>query len=182
MSQLITKDMLQRRALFYLERYAASTEGVRRVLSRVLMRKAREGVAIPDEAAGWIDEVLVWLQAQGYVNDATFAEMKVRSLRRAGASSSKVRQKLALKGVDPSTIDDALNDDDPDVGTDETAILAFARKRRLGPFCAPDKREALFDKQLAALARAGFSLALARRVLKAESVAALEEELLGDSA
>ena len=49
------------------------------------------------------------------------------------------------------------------------AAAALARRRRLGPFRRPGEREERRDKDLAALARVGFSYAVARRVIEAPS-------------
>ena len=50
----------------------------------------------------------------------------------------------------------------------------------LGPYRTPDKRADFRDKDLASLARAGFGLDLARRVLRAKDVEALERLARGD--
>jgi regulatory protein len=60
------------------------------------------------------------------------------------------------------------------------AACALVRRRRLGPYRAPGKRVDCRQKDLASLARAGFSLALARRVLKAPDIEALEQLARGE--
>lgn len=173
MPKPITPELLHERALHYLERYAASVSAVRQVLRRGLLRAARRGEEIPVDAENWVEDEIARLLKAGLLDDRSFAEMKVRSLRRSGASGSKVRQKLAIKGVKAALIDEALQQDE--AGDDRAAAVIYARKKRLGPYTSRGDRVALRDKQIAALARAGFSLSIARWVVEAEDVAALEE-------
>jgi len=63
---------------------------------------------------------------------------------------------------------------------DLAAALAFARRRRLGPYRASAARGAHRTRDLAALGRQGFAYALARRVIEAADLADLEAEAAGD--
>jgi regulatory protein len=85
---------------------------------------------------------------------------------------------MRAKGVGPEDAEAALaalkkDAADPDLA----AGLAFARRRRLGPFRPAAEREARRLKDLAALARQGFALELARRVIDADDPQELEDEL-----
>jgi len=171
---MITAQSLYNRAVHYLERYAASVDGVRTVLQRSVMRAARKGEPVPAQTAEWIELTLQKLMDAKLLDDALFAETKVRSLRRAGASAQKVRQKLAVKGVASSLVNNALENED--VEDDLEAAIIFARKKRLGPYTSRGDREELRDKQIASLARAGFSLSIARRITDAAS----EDELMDE--
>ena len=51
---------------------------------------------------------------------------------------------------------------------EDQAARAYAKRRRLGPYRRPDLRAAHRDRDLAALARAGFAYGLARRVIDME--------------
>lgn len=57
------------------------------------------------------------------------------------------------------------------------AACALVRRRRLGPYRPAGTRAAHRQKDLAALARAGFSLDMARKVLAAGNPEALERLL-----
>ena len=163
-------------ALAYLARYAATEAGLRRVLERRVQRWVRgasdgaadrEAIAAQAEAARRIvGEVVARLAAAGAVNDAAFAESRVRSLVRAGRSRQAVAAYLAGKGVDAATAR-ALLVEDPD--RELAAALVLARRKRIGPFRTggpPDQAGRL--RELAMLARAGFSSAVARRALAME--------------
>ncbi|MBR0647945.1 RecX family transcriptional regulator, partial [Roseomonas hellenica] len=69
---------------------------------------------------------------------------------------------LAAKGVDADTAEAALPED-PEAELD--AALAQCRRRRVGPFARAPEDAAMRLKALAALARGGFSHAIAKRAL-----------------
>jgi regulatory protein len=54
------------------------------------------------------------------------------------------------------------------------AAVAFARRRRLGPFRVKDREEKK-ARDLASMARAGFAYALARKVIESTDPDALDE-------
>ena len=95
-------------------------------------------------------------------------------MHRRGNSSRIIRGKLKQKGLDDGVIDLALvalgdGDEDPE----QTAAIRFARRRRLGPFSLrqPEdgEQENQREKHLAAMARAGFSYAMAKCIIDAAS-------------
>lgn len=174
----ITKARLHAIALHHLERFSASRAGVRRVLERRVLKAERALGDVSAEAPAWIAEVLDTLERQGLLDDARYAEATARSLAGRGQSLRAIRQRLAAKGVGRDHADAALErlaedlapagmaaaDADPDMA----AAVAYARRRRLGPWRPVDARAALRSKDMAALARRGFSADIARRLLDAE--------------
>lgn len=155
---------LERVALRYLERYAGSTERVRRVLARRVKRSVAELGTDLEEGLRAIDEVVAKLRRLGYLDDARFAGSRTRSLRKRGKSRRAVRAALSAQGVEPEVIERALGDEDEEAELE--AARAFVKRRRLGPHRAEDAREAERQKDLARLARAGFSYAIAARALE----------------
>ena len=57
---------------------------------------------------------------------------------------------------------------------DFAAAVALAKRRRLGPFNMRGDRDARREKDMAALARAGFGVGVAARVIDAETADDLE--------
>jgi len=170
----ITPEYLERAALHYLERHASSAENLRRVLGRRLWKATRDGGEVDEAAAaGWIDALVVRLQRAGLLDDRTYAEGRVASLRRSGDSARGIRLKLGAKGVDRDTVETVLAADEPG-NDDRAAAVAYARRRHLGPWRAPEEREARRERDMAALARRGFAPALCRAVIDAEDEAAAE--------
>lgn len=175
-SKPVTAERLHKSALFYLERYASSSENLRRVLMRKVDRAARDHPVDRDQAAQWVDALIARFQDAGLLDDRAYTQSKVSSLLRRGNSTRAIRTKLSAKGVPPSLIDEALGEAVGDLPTDApdlAAAVAYVRRRRLGPYRAAD-RDAYRQKDLAALGRQGFSYDVARRVLEAEDPDALE--------
>lgn len=172
-----TPDYLERAALFYLERYASSSENLRRVLRRKVERSARAHGTDREAGFAAVDALVARFARSGLVDDRRYAEGKAASLHRRGGSARAIRAALAAKGVPAEEIDAAmaaLRDTaaDPELA----AACAFARRRRLGPWRRPEDRAEMWSKDLAALGRGGFGYETARRVLQAETPEELEAE------
>jgi regulatory protein len=170
-----TASYLENAALHYLERFSSSSANLRRVLMRKVARSARAHGTDAAEGANLVEAIIARYLQSGLLDDAAYAAQKAASLRRRGTSRYGIRGKLAVKGVDAELIDAALErlDDERGAG-DLAAACALARRRRLGPYRPREERAARRQKDLAALARAGFSLDVARRVLAAADVDAIE--------
>lgn len=166
-----TARYLENAALYYLQRFASSSANLRRVLMRKVDRSARFHGTDPGEGAALVDALIARFEKSGLLDDRTYAEARVRSLRRRGDSARLIRAKLAAKGLDGETIEAALAAcAEEDAGDPElAAAAALARRRRLGPYRNARARKTMREKDLAALARAGFSYDVARRVVEAES-------------
>jgi regulatory protein len=161
----INRELLERWAVFYLARFASSAENLRRVLLRRVRRRApldREAAA---RARALIDGLVADYEEKGLVDDRAYAQGRARSLLRRGASPSATLMKLRAKGVAPEIAKGALGALEAESGEldlDLAAALAFARRRRLGPY---RRAEGERTKELAAFARAGFARSVAEAVL-----------------
>ena len=178
----ITLTSLENAALYYLKRFASSSANLKRVLMHKVMRAAAAGNGDTAEGERLVDALVARYLAAGLVNDKAYAVQRAASLRRQGNSRFAIRGKLALKGVEGALIDDMLAELDEDGTQGEiAAACALVRRRRLGPFRSAATRAAARQKDLAALARAGVSLEVARRVLRAADPDALEAMARGAS-
>ncbi len=168
-----TRARLQDAALAHLARFATTEAGLIRVLDRRIDRWARaagaEGASDPDAIAGAQQagrqaarEVARALVQSGVVNDTAFAGARARSLTRAGRSRMAVSAHLAAKGVPQTVAQAAL----PDPESELAAALAYARRRRLGPFRTSEANEDTRRKEMGALARAGFPQPVAQQALR----------------
>ena len=139
----VTPARLEAAALRYLQRFSASQEQVRRVLTRRIQRARAAGQTLP-EAETWVQTLLTKLIRLGYLDDRRFAEQRVASLQRRGKSQTVIRQHLRARGLDPAQIDralaeqrDALISDDPDADADPDCAAAWivaTRSSRGEPF------------------------------------------------
>ncbi|WP_439576934.1 regulatory protein RecX [Elioraea sp.] len=169
--QYPTEAVLREAALAHLARFSATRAGLLRVLTNRIARWARDADLAAEDRATAIttaraaaEAVVDRLVAVGAVDDAAFAQARARRLARAGRSAPAIAAHLAGKGagdVAGEAIDAAFPDRDAQLAT---ALIA-ARKRRIGPYGPPDPPPEARLKALAALARAGFSRAIAEAAL-----------------
>jgi regulatory protein len=161
--------------LDYATRYGGTTAAMARILDRRIHRWEKAMLAAEDadpeaiaaeaaalkQAAG---RVVTSLAAAGVVNDAAFAESRARRLRRSGRSRRAVLAHLGAKGVGASLAGAAAPEDE---AAEFAAALAFARRRRVGPFAREGEAEDRV-RALMAFGRAGFSGTMARRALECQ--------------
>ncbi len=144
---------------------------MRRVLLRRIDRWARAQTD-PDAsrtdplraARGAVDEVVRRLAEAGAISDAHFAESRARSLVRSGQSNRSIQMRLVAKGVAPTW---RVRCRPRTRRRSWRRHLVLARKRRIGPYrVAEDVDAAVRFKEMALLARAGFSRDIARQALE----------------
>jgi regulatory protein len=149
-----TDAQLEAWALDYVSRYGASTARLSRALQRRLGRLLGPRDAADARLRERVAALVGKLAGLGYVNDAQFAESRVRALRRRGKSARAIRAALSLDGLEPLAREALASDG---AAGELAAARGFVRKRRLGPHREPSSRELERQRDLARLARAGFS-------------------------
>ena len=165
-AQPLNEASLRDLALSYAGRYATTAAKLKHYLQRKLRHRGWEGEGEPDLAA-----LVTRFVELGYIDDAAFAETRTRDLLRRGYGARRVSQALHHAGVDKQGLD-LPTPTDADI---RAAALAFARRRRLGPFATERPDEKGREKQLAALLRAGHDFTTARALIDAGSEEEAEE-------
>jgi regulatory protein len=161
----VSPRYLENAALHYLKRYSATVSQLKRVLVRRVDRSIRFHGGDRAEALGWVDTLSEKLIRNGLINDQTYAEQKAHSLRASGRSARVIAQKLRMKGVAADVVQQKLAEATAEVPEDAAARI-WARKKRLGPFRRDARtREENRQRDLAALARAGFSFSIAKKII-----------------
>jgi regulatory protein len=157
----LTRFKLEQMALAYVNRFDCTASKLRRHLAERVRKQGGD-----ENAEAWISELVERYLGSGVLNDARFAKNLASQLSTRGKSSRMISQKLAMRGV-PSDVAQELmtsrRQDEPNAELD--AARAFARKRRLGPHREPAQRAEHRQKDLAALARQGFSFDTAKKAL-----------------
>jgi regulatory protein len=179
--ETIDMALIERWALAYLGRFSSSTENLRRVLRRRVRHRLGEDREAASNAAVLVDALVTRYAASGLVDDAAYAAGRARARLRRGQSLRTVRAGLAAKGVaadDAEAAIDALRAEAGDL--DLAAAIAFARRRRIGPFRRGDREGDGRDKELGAFARAGFARATAQAVLNCADAEEVEALVAGD--
>jgi regulatory protein len=162
----VTLAYLKRAAMAYLERYGASEQQLRSVLMRRINRRCRLRGEEPQEFYPLVEEVVEAARRLLLVDDVRYTQGKVATMRRKGTSGRMIAAKLAAKGVPRLIVQEALEAHE---STDQEAALAFAKRKKLGPW-RPAGKEAVPHKEMAAMGRAGFSFELARQVLNHDPI------------
>lgn len=154
----LDSEALDRLALRYVERFATTRAKLRDYLTRKVRERGWAGETPPDPAA-----VAERMAEFRYVDDRAFAEARVRSLGRRGLGARRIDLALRAAGIEAE--DAAFVRDDIDAQADASA-LAFAKRRRLGPYASrPSDDPRARDKAFAAMLRAGHAPDRIRRLL-----------------
>ena len=166
----LDRARLNELALAYVARFA--TSGGR--LSAYLARKIRE--------RGWDDEVppdvaalVETMVGRGYVDDAGFALARGAGMMRRGFGARRIAETLSRDGIGAPLVAQASGS----VHERRVAALAFARRRRLGPFGTGSGDSGLDPatraRQVAAMLRAGHPFATAAALIDAADDIAAQE-------
>jgi regulatory protein len=164
----LSESYLRNSALYYLQRHPTSVAHFLEVMDRKMKRSMR---AHPEQDltpfTAFLKEKLVpdFMRA-GFLNDELYAQALAGSLRRKGLPRRAIQMRLKMKGVEAPEV---LDDHD-----DLKAAYIFAKRKRLGPFA---KKARDPQKDLSALARAGFSYDVCKQVIQNDAQSA--EEFFG---
>lgn len=161
-----TARHLENSALYYLQRFATSSENLKRVLMRKVARSAYVHDTDAGEGEAFVEDLITRFQSSGLLDDAVFAKGRAETLHRRGNSGRQIRAKLRQKGVRDEAIDTALAALGDGGEAELTAALNYAKRRRFGPFAIKKPVPEQLQKQLASMARAGFSYNVAKKALE----------------
>ncbi len=172
---------LEQIALRHVARWETTRQGLGAALERRLQTRCARTGEDAEPLLALIPEIVEAMAARGAVDDRRYAEQRIRRLRRQGRSRAEIVAALAAKGVevDASNALEALEGSDADPRGESRAFAAeldaawrTARKRHLGPFRRGDRSASDASnraRELAILARRGFSEEIATLVVDAEN-------------
>ncbi|MDI9313982.1 MAG: RecX family transcriptional regulator [Hydrotalea sp.] len=188
----ITPARLQNYALWYLQKQFPSKNWLRQKLIQFAARKKPTSQS-QQEILPLVETLLAALERENIINDQRLAESLTRQWAVRLLPWRKIEMKLTAKGFGRDTIsaiketidNDTTMDRNP---TDEESLARdYAQRKKLGAFrpganhtelsnaddamddaepVAPDAARKLYQKDLAKMARAGFSYGAATRALK----------------
>ena len=168
----ISKTYLENATLYYLERYATSAANLRRVLLRKVKRSCDFHKLDASEFTDMVDELIKRYVEVGLVDDISYALARVNSFRRKGLGRQAIISKLRIKGLSIEQIETAMAEVDEEHEEPElVAALAYIKRKKLGPYrTKPFSDDPTKDKQkeLASLARAGFSYEICQKALNVD--------------
>jgi len=150
---------LERAALYYLERFATSSAHFESVLRRKIQRRCKLRNESPEPFYALIAPLVARYQECGLLDDARFTQAKVASLKRKGSSGRMIHAKLSQKGLKREMIAQHIENDET---SELEAARNLVRRKKLGRNSSPEQK----TRDLAVLARAGFSYMTARQALE----------------
>ena len=166
MVKKITEKRLYNIALYYLSRYETTTEKLKAVLQRRVQKARFAGDEVDSHAAEWIEKVVADMQRQNFVDDNRSANNNIERWFLSGKSLKYIQSKLHLAGLAMSALLDFEAASGKDLAEwERSAAETFVRKKRLGHYRPAAEQKEKYAKDLASMARAGFSLDLAKESL-----------------
>lgn len=161
----VTASYLRNAAMHYISGRAASAAMVRQTLER--RAKRRLCVTSLDEATrDLIAGAIATLQQAGLLDDGLFAEGRAATLKRRGLPRRRIAAGLHLKGIDAATVERVVSADIDEL----VQARRYIERKRLGSLRKGGMTPETRRKDLGALCRAGFSLAIANRALDQSDV------------
>lgn len=161
---------LNEMALAYVARFATSSGR----LSAYLKRKIREH-GWDDSAPHNVAALVETMVERGYIDDAGFALARGAGMMRRGFGARRIADTLAHDGIAAPLVAKASGT----VHERRVAALAFAQRKRLGPFGAGSGESGLDRatraRQVAAMVRAGHPYVTASALIDAADAAMAQE-------
>lgn len=170
----ITEKRLENIALFYLERFASSSDNLRFILQRRCKKSSHPDDIPQDQQNKAIENIINRFERLGYLNDTLYAESLIPTLYRQGKSKTIIIQTLRQKRVPPFIIDQEIEKfyHEEESHDDYQAALVYAKKKKIGPYrpqesCSIDHKQ--YQKEMARMARRGFSFDIIKQILQDSS-------------
>ncbi len=152
-------------AYSYLEKYSPSKQQLKVYLLKKYLTKIK-GSKSKKEVTSIIDEIVLNLEKNKFLNDEMYSDSKARMFLRRGYSLNKINQSLRSKGIDDKYVKQSIDKiKENEIEPDFVSALKLCKRRRIGPIRPESNRELFYKKDMGILARGGFSFDLSKRVL-----------------
>ena len=152
-------------AYSYLEKYSPSKQQLKVYLLKKYLTKIK-GRKSKKEVTSIIDEIVLNLEKNKFLNDEMYSDSKARMFLRRGYSLNKINQSLRSKGIDDKYVKQSIDKiKENEIEPDFVSALKLCKRRRIGPIRPESNRELFYKKDMGILARGGFSFDLSKRVL-----------------
>ena len=153
--------ILKKYAFSYLSKYNTSKKNLDRILHSKVRRmnlEKKDKFILHSSIASIITD----LEINKLIDDKNFTQSKIHSLSLQGKSKISIISYLVQKGIEKNLIEESFeNLELKNPNWEKESAKIFARKKRLGI-----KYSANFEKDLAKMARAGFSYNLSKKILE----------------
>ncbi len=156
-------------AYSYIEKYNPSRQQTKTFLLKKYLKKF-QGSKSRKEISEIIDNIVLNLEKNHFLNDGLYSDSKARNLFRRGYSLNKIANSLKSKGLDEKyiklSIEKIKNEkSDPDF----VSAIKICKKKRIGPMRPEANRSLFYKKDMGILARSGFSYDISKKILSMDS-------------
>ena len=152
---------IESKALWYLQRYASSSNNLRQYL-----RRKTKDTHLNFGSHEIIEKIIKSFEKQNILNDRIFSESKIRSYLNKGWAFKKIKFKLLELGISKDIADESIdNFEDTNHNLELISAIKLAKKRSIGPYRKSELTDKLKNKEYGILSRAGFSYSLCKKVL-----------------
>ena len=160
-----TIDEIRNFAYSYLEKYSPSKQQLRIYLFKKLI-KTKQNISSKKEIFNLIDSIINTLVDNKFISDKHYSDIKSKAFLKRGYSLNKIRYSLIKKGIDEKYIKASISkikekESDPDF----FSAIKLCKKRRIGAIREENNRSLFYKKDIAILARSGFSYELSKKIL-----------------
>ena len=160
-----TIDEVRNFAYSYIEKYSPSKQQLRTYLFKKVIRKNQK-IFNKKEIFNLIDSIILTLEEQKFISDEYYSDAKSKAYLRRGYSLNKIRYNLIKKGINEKYVKSSIskiqqNETDPDF----FSAIKMCKKRRIGASREESNRPLFYKKDIAILARSGFSYDISKKVL-----------------
>ena len=160
-----TVEEMRNFSFSYIEKYAPSKQQLKTYLLKKYLKTSSINVNKRD-ISNLIDVVVSNLEKTKFISDKFYSEIKAKNLIQKGSSINKIRYYLISKGINADYIKDTIskikeNNQDQDF----FSAIKICKKKRIGPARTEDNRSLFYKKDIAILARNGFSFDISKRVM-----------------
>tara|TARA_Y100000590_G_scaffold387575_1_gene461251 strand:- start:73 stop:633 length:561 start_codon:yes stop_codon:yes gene_type:complete len=161
-----TIDEIRNFAYKYIEKYSPSKQQLRIYLFKKFLLK-KQKISNKKELFSLIDTVISSLEDQKLLSDKLYSQSKAKTFLKRGYSLNKIRYSLIKKGIDEKYVKASIskikeNETDPDF----FSAIKICKKRRIGPSREENNRSLFYKKDIAVLARSGFSYEISKKILE----------------
>ena len=146
-------------AVDYLSKYDSSKVNLINVLKRKILRLKTPNYE-KRRLINTVESIIIKLEKNNFINDDRYSSTKILSLSNSGKSKNFIFNYLIKKGVNKTQIQNNLNLMQQDNDNWElNSAKIFAKKKKLL------EKDQSYEKNLAKMARAGFSYDICKKIL-----------------
>ena len=161
----VTVEEMRNFSFSYIEKYAPSKQQLKTYLLKKYLKTSIPNVK-KTQINDLINVVIKDLEKEKFLSDKFYSKSKAKNLIHKGSSINKIRYYLISKGINDNFIKETINEiNENNADQDFFSAIKTCKKKRIGPARDENNRLLFFKKDIAILARSGFSFETSKKVM-----------------